>query len=120
MTEPATGPAAGRSSHSSARREHNGDDETIKSQSLSEDHHENKGDQDISLGVSTDTSVTDDANAKASGEGGETTAETSSESLVSFIVSVAPFAGVFEIFGSVFDLGDCKRVIRSGIKDRSD
>lgn len=58
---------------------HDGDNEAVKGESLGEDHHKDKSDQDISLGVSTDTGVTDDTNAKASGEGGETTAEASAE-----------------------------------------
>jgi len=44
------------------------DDEAVKGKSLGEDHHKDKGDQDISLGVTTDTSITDDTNAKTSGQ----------------------------------------------------
>lgn len=58
---------------------HDGDNEAVKGESLGEDHHKDESDQDISLGVSTDTGVTDDTNAEASGEGGEATAEASAE-----------------------------------------
>lgn len=74
----------------SARGEHDGDDEPVEGQSLSEDHHENESDQDISLGITTDTSVTANTDAETSGERGETAAKASAELLVSVEVSVGP------------------------------
>ena len=120
ITDSATGFAAARSTSCSARGQDDGDDETIQSEGFSEDHHKNEGDQDISLSVTTNTGITDDTDAKAGGEGGETTAEASTESLVSLIVSIAPFAWVSEVGSSVLDLGDCKKINASRIKDRSD
>jgi len=68
-----------------------GGNESVKSESLSEDHHKNDGNHNISLGVSTDTGVTDNSNAESSGEGGETTAKSSGELLVGFtIVGIGP------------------------------
>jgi len=106
VTDSAVGFAAGRSTPCSARGQDDGDDETIQSEGFSEDHHKNEGDQDISLSVTTNTGITDDTNAKAGGEGGETTAESSTESLVSLVVSIGPFAWVSEVCWSVLDLGD--------------
>ncbi len=108
VTDSAVGFAAGRSTPCSARGQDDGDDETIQSEGFSEDHHKNKGDQDISLSVTTNTGITDDTDAKSGGEGGETTAEASTESLVSLVVTIAPFAWVSEVGFSVLDLGDCK------------
>jgi hypothetical protein len=96
--EPRNGPEAGLSTECSSRGKHDGDNESVKGESLGEDHHENKGDQDIPLGVSTDTGVTDDTNAKTGGEGGETTAEASSELLVATEVVVIPCCGNVEVF----------------------
>ena len=59
----------------SSRGKYDSDDEAVKGESLGEDHHKNKRDQDISLGVSTDTGVTDDTNAESGGERGETAAQ---------------------------------------------
>ena len=95
----------------SASGEHNGDDESVKGESLGEDHHENKSDKDISLSISTDTSVTDDTDAEASSEGGETTAEASTELLVGSVVVVVPVRGGGEVGSSVFNLGNCDRRI---------
>jgi hypothetical protein len=88
--EPRNGSEAGFISERSALGEHDGDNESVKGESLSEDHHENKGDQDIPLGVSTNTGVTDDTDAKTSSEGGETTAEAGTERLIALSVVVLP------------------------------
>ena len=90
----------------SRRGEHDGDDETVKGQSLSEDHHKNESDQDISLGVATDTSVTNNSNAEASSEGGKTAAESCSEGSVALVVVVAPVLRVLHVLLVVGDLGD--------------
>ena len=52
----------------SALREDDGDDEAIQGQSLSEDHHENERNQDISLSVAANTSVTDNTDAETGSE----------------------------------------------------
>ena len=81
---------AGWSTQRSARDEHDGDDESIEGESLSEDHHKNEGDQDISLGVSTNTGVTDHTDAETGSKGGETTTKTSSELFVCYVIVVPP------------------------------
>ena len=55
----------GLSTDCSSRGKNDSDDEAVKGESLGEDHHKNKGDQDISLGVTTDTGITDDTNAES-------------------------------------------------------
>ena len=80
----------------SCRGEDDGDNESVKGESLGEDHHEDKSDQDISLGVSTDTGITDDTNAETGSEGGKTTAEASTKGLVALIVVVLPLVGLAE------------------------
>ena len=86
--------------------EHDSDDESIEGERLGEDHHENQGNKDISLGVSTDTGVTYDTNAKASSQVGETAAKTGAELLVADVVAVAPIGGVAEFGGVIFDFND--------------
>lgn len=87
---------AGPSLARSSRGKHDGDNEAVKGKSLSEDHHKNEGDQDISLSVTTDTSISDDTNAKSSGEGRESTAEAGAKLSVPGIVGVAPLGGITE------------------------
>ena len=92
----------------SSRRhyEDNGDNEAVKGESLSEDHHKNESDQDISLSVTTDTSITDDTDAKSGGERGESTAQASAELLVTIKVGVLPSGGVIAGRLGVDSLGD--------------
>ena len=54
----------------SSRRhnEDNSDNESVKSEGLSEDHHQNERNQNILLSVGADTSITDNTDSKASGE----------------------------------------------------
>jgi len=54
----------------SSRRhyEDNGDNEAVKGESLSEDHHQNERNQNILLSVGADTSITDNTDSKASGK----------------------------------------------------
>ena len=87
---------AGPSLARSSRGKYDGDNEAVKGESLSEDHHKNEGDQDISLSVTTDTSISDDTNAKSSGEGRESTAEAGAKLSVPGIVGVAPLGGITE------------------------
>ena len=75
---------------SSALRQDNGDDEAIEGESLGKDHHENECDQDISLTISANASITNDANAKASSKVGESTAQASTELSVGNLIFVAP------------------------------
>ena len=86
--------------------EHDSDDESIEGERLGEDHHENQGNKDISLGVSTDTGVTDDTNAKASCQVRETAAKAGAELLVANVVAVAPIRGFAEGAGVIFDFDD--------------
>ena len=86
--------------------EHDSDDEAIEGERLGEDHHKNQGNKDISLGVSTDTGVTNDTNAKASSQVGETAAKASAELLVTSVVVVAPSGRGAEGRGVIFDLSD--------------
>ena len=79
-----------RSSFRSRSGKHDSDDEAIKGESLGEDHHKDKSNQDISLSVATNTSVTNDTNAETGSEAGETASEASTELLVSIIVGIAP------------------------------
>ena len=92
----------------SSRGKNDSDNESVKGESLCEDHHKNKGDQDISLSVSTDTGITDDTNAKTSSEGGETAAQARSESLVAIKVAVSPILGVLKVFLCVLEIRHCK------------
>ena len=96
----------GLSTDCSSRRKHDSDDEAVKGEGFGEDHHEDEGDQDISLGVSTDTSITNDTNAETSSEGGETAAEASAEGLVSLEVRVRPVIGGLQRLCRVRDLLD--------------
>ena len=84
----------GRSSNCSSGK-HDSDDEAVKGQGLGEDHHEDEGDEDISLGVSTNTGITDDTDAKASSKRGETAAKSGTELLVRRVIVVAP--GIWEV-----------------------
>ena len=97
----------GLSTDCSSRGKNDSDDEAVKGESLGEDHHKNKRDQDISLGVSTDTGVTDDTNAESGGERGETAAQACSKMLVSHVVSVLPVTGICQVFCGVGNLLDC-------------
>lgn len=94
----------------SSRGKHNSDNEAVKSESFSEDHHKDKGDQDISLGVSTDTGITDDTNAETSGEGRETAAKSRSKGLVSLEVAIGPLVWCLEGLRGVWDLLDYRKL----------
>ena len=85
---------AWRSISCSALRKDDSDDEAVQGQSLGEDHHENECDQDISLSVATDTSVTNNTNAETGSQVGKTAAEASSKLLITSGVSVLPVLGV--------------------------
>ena len=88
----------------SSRGKNDSDNESVKGESLCEDHHKNEGDQDISLSVSTDTGITDDTNAKTSSEGRETAAQARSEGLVAIKVAVSPILRVLEVFLCVLEI----------------
>ena len=55
--------------HSAGHDEHNSNDEAVKGESLSEDHHKDKSNQNILLPVGANTSITDDSNGETGGEG---------------------------------------------------
>ena len=55
--------------------ENDGNDESVKGKSLSEDHHQDKGNKDILLTIGAYTSITNNADSEASSEGGKSTAE---------------------------------------------
>ena len=90
----------------SRRGQNNSDNESVKGKSLGENHHEDKGDQDISLSVSTDTSVTNNTNAETSGKGRQTTAKTSTKLLVTIVVTVGPLVWLRAVLFRVFGLGN--------------
>ena len=70
--------------------ENDGDNQTVQTESLSENEDENHTDVDVLLGVSTDTGVTGNTDSETSGEGGETAAKTGSEVLVAVVGGVLP------------------------------
>ena len=90
----------------SRRGQNNSDNESVKGKSLGENHHEDKGDQDISLSVSTDTGVTNNTNAETSSKGRQTTAKTSTKLLVAIIIAVGPLFWVCAVIVGVFGLGN--------------
>lgn len=95
----------------SAGSKNDGDDESIEGKRLCENHHQNESDQDISLGVSSNTGVTDDTNAESSGEGRETAAQASAELLVSCVVSVVPVLRLGNILRGVLELRHYEKTI---------
>ena len=84
-------------SSSGGHYENNGDDEAVKSEGLSEDHHENERNQNILLSVGAHTSVTHNTDSEASGQGGKSTAETGGELLVAKGVVVLPLASLHNV-----------------------
>ena len=61
-----------------------GDDESVKTNSLSENEDEDHTNEDsISLGIGSDTSITSDTNGQSSSEGAKSASKSSSEILVS-------------------------------------
>lgn len=64
-----------------------GDDQTVKSNSLSEDHDENHTNEDgLGLGVGSDTCVTSDSNGEAGCERGESARKAGAEVLVAILL----------------------------------
>lgn len=93
----------------SSSGEDDSDNEAIKGEGFSENHHEDDGDHDISLGISTDTSVSNNSNTESWCKSWESTTEAWGEVLVGVEVVDIPSAGVFELFVCVGDSrGDCK------------
>ena len=58
---------AGRSS--AGHYEHDGDNESVKSEGFGEDHHEDESNEDILLTIGTDARVTDDSDGETGGKG---------------------------------------------------
>ena len=67
----------------SALRKNDGNNESVKTESFSEDQDKDHTNEDVFLGVGADTSVTDNTNGEASSQGGETDAQAGSEEFVS-------------------------------------
>ena len=86
--------------------EDNSSNESVKGEGLSENHHKNNSNHDISLGVSTDSSVSNNTNAKSRGERWETTAKTSWKVLVGLEVVDVPTACCLDCVVSVGDWFD--------------
>ena len=71
----------------SALRKNDGDNEAIKTKGFGEDQNKDHTNEDVFLGVGTDTGITDDTDGEASGQGGETDAEAGSQEFVSILGS---------------------------------
>jgi hypothetical protein len=72
---------------STGRDQDNGNNHTVKTNALSKNHDKDHTNEDgVSLGISSNTGVTGNTDSKSSGEGAESTAETSRKDFVSFTV----------------------------------
>ena len=74
--------------YSRAEVDNDGDDEAKESKSLGKNKDEDHTHNHVFLGVCTDCGITNDTDGEARGEGGETTAESSSELLVALVATV--------------------------------
>jgi hypothetical protein len=83
--------------------ENDWDNQTVETESLSENEDQNHTDVDILLGVGTDTGITGDTDGETGGEGGETAAKTGSEMLVAVVGRVGPGAGIDVVEGGLLD-----------------
>ena len=54
---------------SAGHYEHDGNDKSVKGEGLGEDHHEDEGNKDILLSISTYTSITNNTNGQTSSKG---------------------------------------------------
>jgi len=91
---------------SRSRWENDSNDESVKCESLRENHHKDNSDHDISLGISTDTSISNDSNTESRGEAGKSTAKSSGELFVTIVVVSFPSSWIFESFVGVWNLLD--------------
>ena len=83
--------------------ENDGNNQTVETESLSENEDEDHTNVDVFLGVSTNTSVTGNTDSETGGEGGETAAKTGSEVLVAVVGGVLPGAHGDVVEGSLLD-----------------
>lgn len=97
---------------SAGHYENNGDNESVKGEGLSEDHHENERNQNILLSVGAHTSVTHNTDSKASGQGGKSTAETRGELLVAEGVVVCPLVRLHNVLIVGHGFHCCNKVNR--------
>ena len=75
----------------------NADDEAVKSDSFSENHHENDSNQDVSVIVATNTSVSANTNSQSRCEAAETNGETSTQVSVGRLPVVLPLRWVANV-----------------------
>ena len=93
-----------RTAWSSCWDEDDSDDEAVKSDSFSEDHQKNHGNQNVVVLVSFDTSFATDSDGKARGEGWEADTESTTKVLVAIEVGVLPLGWVRpELNGRLID-----------------
>ena len=76
-------------SHSS-RGKNDSDDEAVKSDTLSKDHHENDSDQNVSVLHTIDASFSAKSNRESRGHRGETDCESGTKVLVAQVIVVSP------------------------------
>ena len=88
--------------------EDDGDDEAVESERLSEDHHEDEGNQNILLSVGAHTSISNNTNSETSSERRKTTAEAGSELLVAESIIIGPFSWLHDHLSLVRDSLHCK------------
>merc|ERR1719469_1516731 len=89
-----------RSSGSGGGGEDNGHNQSVKTESLSENENKDHSDVDVFLSVSAHTSITDNSNAEAGSEGGETATESTGEMTISIVVGVFDNDGLSDLRGS--------------------
>ena len=68
--------------------EDNGHNQSVETERLSENENEDHSNVDVFLGVGAHTGITDNSNAKAGSEGGETAAKTTGQVLVAEVGGV--------------------------------
>ena len=76
--------------------EDDGDDEAVKGERLSEDHHKDECNQNILLSVGADTSITNNTDSETCSKRGKTAAEARCKLLVAESVVIGPFSGLVD------------------------
>ena len=89
--------------YSRAEVDNDGDDKAKETQSFCENEDQNHSDDHVFLGVCTDCGITNDTDGEARGEGGETTAESSSELLVALVATVVVVSNSHLFEGCLLD-----------------
>ena len=84
-------------------RQNDRNNQTVQTESLSENEDQDHAHVDVLLGVCAHASVTSDADGKTSGEGGEPTAEAGGEVAVAVVAGVSPLTEGDVVDGGLLD-----------------